>query len=209
MPFGCLVSHLPSPTKLTGSVGTWNPSAREGILAAYDIQPGYRWSGRYLVWDLRDFHGISLQRDEGFQNIGFRSPHYSSRVELYNGQLVFPLKARYDSRMLRLRVLTRYRCHCLKKRMLTSVAERPRRSHHKSRKKRWRAPLRATLPVPMNGVFILIRNWDTLNMTSEEGGTQWMKLAHGNSWPRDLTSGGSFRRVVVTVVGERESKSIG
>ncbi len=110
LPFGCLVSYLPSPTKgLTGSVGTWNPSAREGVFAGYDIQPGYRWSGRYLVWDLRDFHGISLQRDEGFQNIGFRSPHYSSCVELYNGHLAFPLKARYDQQNDTLAVLTRYR----------------------------------------------------------------------------------------------------
>ncbi len=54
------------------------------------------WAGQYLVWDLRDFVEVSLQRDAGFHNIGFRSPHQSSKVELYNGELFFPLKARYD-----------------------------------------------------------------------------------------------------------------
>ncbi len=48
------------------------------------------------MWDLRDFIGVSLQRDAGFQNIGFRSPHQSTKIELYNGDLSFPLKARYD-----------------------------------------------------------------------------------------------------------------
>ncbi len=88
---------FPLPTKgLTGSIGHWGPSAREGVFAGYKIRPGYQWAGQYLVWDLRDFIGVSLQRDTGVHNIGLRSPHQSSKVELYNGELFFPLKARYD-----------------------------------------------------------------------------------------------------------------
>ncbi len=58
VPFGCLVSYLPSPTKgLTGSIGHWDPSAREGVFVGYKVRPGYQWAGQYLVWDLRDFIG--------------------------------------------------------------------------------------------------------------------------------------------------------
>ncbi len=97
LPFGCLVSYIPSQTKgLSGSVAKWDPSAREGIFAGYKLRPGYKWSGIYLVWDLRDFFGVSLQRDSGYQNIGFHDPHQSSRSELYDGKLTFPLKERYD-----------------------------------------------------------------------------------------------------------------
>ncbi len=97
LPFGCLVSYLPSPTKgLEGSVAKMDPSAREGVFAGYKMKPGYGWSGEYLVWDLRDFMGVTLQRDEGFKNIGFHSPHVSSRVALFANKLHFPLKERYD-----------------------------------------------------------------------------------------------------------------
>ncbi len=41
-------------------------------------------------------HWVSLQRDAGFHNIGFRSPHQSSKVALCSGELFFPLKARHD-----------------------------------------------------------------------------------------------------------------
>ncbi len=81
---------------MRGSIGKWDPSAREGVFAGYEMRPGGCWSGIYRVWDLRDFVGASLQRDAAYKNIGFRSPHRSSRVELYNNALVFPLKQRYD-----------------------------------------------------------------------------------------------------------------
>ncbi len=47
-------------------------------------------------WELRDFAGVTLQRDEGYKNIGFHSPHVSSRIALYADKLYFPLKERYD-----------------------------------------------------------------------------------------------------------------
>ncbi len=50
----------------------------------------------YLVWDLRDFAGVTLQRDEGYKNRGFHSPHVSSRIALYVEKLYFPLKEWYD-----------------------------------------------------------------------------------------------------------------
>ncbi|MCP4191077.1 MAG: hypothetical protein GY768_10670, partial [Planctomycetaceae bacterium] len=62
------------------------------------MRPGYQWSGEFLVWDLRDFRGVDLQRDASYKNIGFLSPHQSSRIELYGGRLSFPLKQRYDER---------------------------------------------------------------------------------------------------------------
>ncbi len=100
LPFGCLVSYIPSQTKgLSGSVAKWDPSAREGIIAGYTLRPGYEWSGIYLVWDLRHFIGVSLQRDSGYQNIGFHDPHQSSRIELYDGKLTFPLKERYKRKV--------------------------------------------------------------------------------------------------------------
>ena len=66
LPFGCAVRYLPNRTKKEKKKGKivykdkqakWDARSRMGIFVGYDMHPGYKWSKRYLVWDLDAFKG--------------------------------------------------------------------------------------------------------------------------------------------------------
>ena len=58
LPLGCGVFFLPAPTKYTNSKSATKMSY--GVLLGYRLAPGGRWKGEYVVADLSDFIGKSL-----------------------------------------------------------------------------------------------------------------------------------------------------
>ena len=92
-PFGCGVFFKPAPTKYH-QAKAW-PSMAYGLFLGYQIGPGGKWSGRYLVADLDEF----IDRDlsvEAASTDHFIHPHVTEVVELGDWGIRFPLKKRYD-----------------------------------------------------------------------------------------------------------------
>jgi hypothetical protein len=96
IPFGSR-AYLPTDTHdITKS--TCDAPARIGVVAGYDMDSGYIWSRRYLVWDLSEFEGLPLLATKVVTGT-LSTPHSTKQVKLLsanNGEWVFPLKARYD-----------------------------------------------------------------------------------------------------------------
>ena len=62
IPFGAKVMYKPSKThqKIQDEIQKNDPNLRIGVFAGYQIEHGYTWRGRYLIWDLTDFKGVDL-----------------------------------------------------------------------------------------------------------------------------------------------------
>ena len=93
LPIGCGVFFMPSPTKY--KLPKAGPSLAYGILLGYQMSPGGRWSGRYIVADIDCFALKSLDADEHYSNFDIR-PHYTNVVKLGKRGIHFPLKRKYD-----------------------------------------------------------------------------------------------------------------
>ena len=59
IPFGARVAYLPTDTHEIAK-STWDAPSRIGVFAGYDLDSGYIWSRRYLVWDISEFEGLPL-----------------------------------------------------------------------------------------------------------------------------------------------------
>ena len=97
IPFGCEVIFKPSPTKVSDVPGKWEGSGSAGVIAGYKMRPGYKWSGEYLVWSLKELSDVKLF--SGIKNlpIGLQSPHVTSAVRLPEGKAIrFPMKVEYE-----------------------------------------------------------------------------------------------------------------
>ena len=61
--FGQKVIYEPPNTKLVKKQQPkMGPTARIGIFAGYELNPGYTWGKSYRVWDLKDFAGNGFSR---------------------------------------------------------------------------------------------------------------------------------------------------
>ena len=66
-----------------------------GIFLGYRMAPGGRWTGQYVVADLSDYVGKSLDRDARGADHYIR-PHHTEQVVLGRRGICFPLKNKYD-----------------------------------------------------------------------------------------------------------------
>ena len=94
LPFGCLVYFKPSPNR--DDTLKFGPKGHLGVFAGYFMAPGYKWSGNYLVWELKGFHQADLRADASKYHQRTPEPHVTQVVMLPEGDLQFPLKERYE-----------------------------------------------------------------------------------------------------------------
>ena len=94
LPFGCLVYFKPSPTR--DDTLKFGPIGHLGVFAGYFMAPGYKWSGNYLVWELRGFCQADPRADASKHHQRTPEPHVTQVVLLPEGDLQFPLKERYE-----------------------------------------------------------------------------------------------------------------
>ena len=80
IPFGARVAFLPTETH-GDTTSTWDTSGNIGVFAGYDLSTGYRWSGRYLVWDLADFINVPLLTTKVVLG-RLASPHCTKQVKI-------------------------------------------------------------------------------------------------------------------------------
>ena len=74
IPIGAKVIFKPAETKQEGT-SKMEPSAITGIYAGYELNPGCRWSGIYMVWSLDDFVDIGLLTKGSTLSRKMRRPH--------------------------------------------------------------------------------------------------------------------------------------
>ena len=96
LPFGVRVRFYPSGTKKSTSNLRWDASGQYGVFAGYEMGPGYKWTGKYLVWHIDEFVGVVLARDAHSLEGGLRKPHVTDTIWMAEGPDIFPLKAEYD-----------------------------------------------------------------------------------------------------------------
>ena len=101
IPFGAGVFYVPAPTKTTRpKVGA---RMHYGVFLGYETEPGGRWNHKYVVAALEDFVGRELNEHSSRSNFPHFTPHFTSVVSLpSSGDIVFPLKARYNQANLTL-----------------------------------------------------------------------------------------------------------
>ena len=92
-PFGCGVFFKPAPTKYH-QAKSW-PAMVYGIFLGYQIGPGGKRTGRYLVADLDDFVERDLSAEAASTDHNLY-PQVTEQVELGDWGIRFPLKSRYE-----------------------------------------------------------------------------------------------------------------
>ena len=95
VPFGAKVLFKPSNVRTQDLPGKMESDALVGVFAGYQIEPGYKWNGVYLVWPIGEFDTFSLKKDTRAEDFQIRTPHKTSVVKFSNGPWEFPLRAKY------------------------------------------------------------------------------------------------------------------
>ena len=86
-PFGCGVHYLPAPTKGMNSKAA--PAMSYGIFLGYRLAPGGKWNGQYIIGELSDFSGMSLNKDEP-ETECYIHPHHTEQVVFGVADICFP-----------------------------------------------------------------------------------------------------------------------
>ena len=84
---------MPLPDKLEKQA-VFFPRAVPGVFVGYLCRPGRRWKGDFLCIPLACFANASLTADGAKESL---HPQTTREVSLPPGDVVFPLKARYDT----------------------------------------------------------------------------------------------------------------
>ena len=96
IPFGCAVYFYPADTKGFAK-GKFEGSGEAGVIAGYNMSPGYIWDGEYLCWSLKELAEINMMAKAAKHPPGLQSPHVTKKVRLPSGNsCYFPLKEKYD-----------------------------------------------------------------------------------------------------------------
>ncbi len=66
-----------------------------GIFLGYRMVPGAKFTGQYIVADLSDFVGKSLEVD-AYSGDWHLSPHHTEQVFLPKRGICFPLRRKYE-----------------------------------------------------------------------------------------------------------------
>ena len=86
----------PADTK-GSSKGKFEGSGEAGVIAYYNMSPGYVWDGEYLCWPLKELAGIGMKAKASKYPPGIQSPHVTKRIRLPSGNSCnFPFKEKYD-----------------------------------------------------------------------------------------------------------------
>ena len=96
IPFGCAVYFIPADAKGFPK-GKFEGSGEAGVIAGYNMSPGYIWDGEYLCWSLKELADIDMMAKASKHPPGFQSPHVTKKIRLPSGNTChFPLKEKYD-----------------------------------------------------------------------------------------------------------------
>ena len=89
IPIGSKVIFKPSAAK-QDSPSKMEPAAITGIFAGYELTPGCKWSGMYMVWSLEDFAEMDLSTKSSSLSRRYRRPHEIKVVDLPDEVICFP-----------------------------------------------------------------------------------------------------------------------
>ena len=92
LPLGALIDFKPQNSK---KGHTFEGAAIPGIFLGWEMGPGFRWTKRYVVADLKDFDALRLRDSQNKLEV----QHTTSIVDpmsLPDGKIEFPIKAYYD-----------------------------------------------------------------------------------------------------------------
>ncbi|MCP4194819.1 MAG: hypothetical protein GY768_29810, partial [Planctomycetaceae bacterium] len=89
LPFGCLVDFKPTTKRIIDGQEKFAPKSVPGLFVGYFMLPGGRWSGDYLVIELKAMAEATNEKYVGIQRIKeiYRDP---------KTPFVFPMKERYE-----------------------------------------------------------------------------------------------------------------
>ena len=93
-PIGSKVIFKPSETK-QDSPSKMEPAPITGICAGYELAPGCKWNGIYMVWLLEDFAEMELSTKSSSLTRRYRRPRKTKLVALPDEGICFPLKSEY------------------------------------------------------------------------------------------------------------------
>ena len=74
IPFGCAVYFIPADTK-SFPKGKFEGSGEAGVIAGYNMSPGYTWGGEYLCWSLKELANINMMAKASKHPPGLQNPH--------------------------------------------------------------------------------------------------------------------------------------
>ena len=83
------------PIRMRRLLQTSTDKIPPGVFLGYELAPGGRWSGRYLVADINDFTGKCLAQETYYSEFDIRSPS-TAIVKLGKKGIHFPCKARCE-----------------------------------------------------------------------------------------------------------------
>ena len=96
IPFGCAVYFIPADTKGLPK-GKFEGSGEAGVIAGYNMSPGYVWDGEYLCWSPKELANIDMMAKASKHPPGLQSPRVTKKIRLPSGNIChFPLKGKYD-----------------------------------------------------------------------------------------------------------------
>ena len=96
IPFGCAIYFIPADTEGFPK-GKFEGSGEAGVIAGYNMSPGYVWDGGYLCWSLKELANIGMMAKASKHPPGFQSPHVTKKIRFPSGNSCrFPLKEKYD-----------------------------------------------------------------------------------------------------------------
>ena len=68
------------------------PTSLTGVFAGYEMAPGCKWSGIYMVWTLEEFADMDLSTKSSVLSRRSRRPHKSKVVDLPDEGICFSLE---------------------------------------------------------------------------------------------------------------------
>ena len=95
-PFRCAVYFTPADAKGFPK-GKFEGSGEAGVIADYNMSPGYALDGEHSCWSLKELAGINMMAKASKHPPGLQSPHVTKKVRLPSGNNChFPRKEKYD-----------------------------------------------------------------------------------------------------------------
>ena len=65
--------------------GKFEGSGEAGVIAGYNMSPGYIWDEEYLRWSLKELAEINMMAKAAKHPPGLQSPHVTKKVRLPSG----------------------------------------------------------------------------------------------------------------------------
>ena len=65
--------------------GKFEGSGEAGVIAGYNMSPGYVWDGEYLCWSLKELADINMMAKASKHPPGLQNPHVTMKIPLPTG----------------------------------------------------------------------------------------------------------------------------